>query len=45
MTVERLGLGGYVTLETRGAEIRLESRVGASREFAETLAQTIAARA
>lgn len=39
-TVKRLSLGGSVTLEIRGAEIRLESR-----EFTETLAQTIAARA
>jgi hypothetical protein len=45
MTVKRLGLGGTVTLEIRGAEIRHESCVGASREFTETLAQTIAARA
>jgi len=45
MTVKRLGRGGTVTLEIRGAEIRHESCVGASREFTETLTQTIAARA
>jgi len=39
MTVKRLGLGGSVTLELRGVDVKLESRVGASREFAEDLAR------
>jgi hypothetical protein len=37
MTVKRLGLGASVTLDIRDAEVRLESRVGASREFAAEL--------
>lgn len=37
MTVKRFGLGASVTLEIRGAEVKLESRIGASRAFAECL--------
>ena len=37
MTVRRLGLGASVTLVLHGAEVKLESRVGASRAFAATL--------
>lgn len=43
MSVKRLGLGASVTLEIRGVDVRLESRVGASRAFAEQLAATKAA--
>lgn len=43
MEVKRLGLGGAVTLVVRGATVKLEARVGASREFADLLAQTKAA--
>jgi hypothetical protein len=39
MTVKRLGLGASVTLEIAGTEVRLESRVGASRAFADALAE------
>jgi hypothetical protein len=39
MTVKRLGLGASVTLELAGVEVKLESRVGASREFADQLAE------
>lgn len=40
MRVRRLGLGASVTLSVVGAELALESRVGASRQFADVLAQT-----
>jgi hypothetical protein len=43
MEVKRLGLGAAVTLVVRDATIRLEARVGASREFAGLLAQAKAA--
>ncbi len=39
MEVKRLGLGGSVTLTINGAPLKLESRVGASRAFAEELAR------
>lgn len=39
MEVKRLGLGGSVTLTIHGAPLKLESRVGASRAFAEELAR------
>ena len=39
MAVSRLGLGASVTLALHGAAIKLESRVGASRAFAEALTQ------
>jgi hypothetical protein len=39
MEVKRLGLGGSVTLTVRDAPVRLEARVGASREFADQLEQ------
>ncbi|MGC4109233.1 MAG: hypothetical protein QM747_02130 [Nocardioides sp.] len=39
MTVKRLGLGASVTIVLAGVEVRLESRVGASRAFAEALDQ------
>ena len=35
MEVKRLGLGASVTLMIEGAPVKLESRVGASREFAD----------
>lgn len=44
MTVRRLGLGASVTLEIVGTEVKLESRVGASRAFASALAEARAAR-
>jgi hypothetical protein len=37
MEVKRLGLGASVTLMIEGAPVKLESRVGASREFADHL--------
>ena len=37
MQVKRVGLGGAVTLAVAGVELKLESRVGASREFADAL--------
>jgi hypothetical protein len=43
MEVKRLGLGAAVTLVVQGATVKLESRVGASREFADHLAQAKAA--
>lgn len=43
MTVKRLGLGASVTLVIDGAEVKLESRVAASRAFAEALAEARAA--
>ena len=39
MEVKRLGLGASVTLTVLGTPVKLESRVGASREFAEELAR------
>src|SRR4051794_24109389 len=39
MQVKRLGLGAAVTISISATEVKLESRVGASREFAEALAQ------
>lgn len=45
MTVKRLGLGASVTLPVRGTDLRLESRVGASRAFAGALETARAARA
>lgn len=43
MEVKRLGLGASVTLSVLGSPVKLEARVGASREFADTLAQVKAA--
>jgi hypothetical protein len=40
MEVKRLGLGASVTVTLRVTPVRLESRVGASRAFAERLAAT-----
>ncbi len=45
MVVKRLGLGASVTLVLGAVEAKLESRVGASRAFAEALAQGKAAAA
>jgi hypothetical protein len=39
MKVKRVGLGASVTITVTGVELRLESRVAASRQFAEILAQ------
>jgi hypothetical protein len=39
MEVKRLGLGASVTITIIGAAVKLESRVGASREFADELAR------
>ena len=39
MEVKRLGLGASVTLSILGAPVKLESRVGASRDFAGELAR------
>ena len=39
MQVKRAGFGASVTLELSGVPIRLESRVGAARAFAEVLAR------
>jgi hypothetical protein len=44
MDVKRLGLGASVTLGVRGCDLKLESRVGASRAFAEEMAGAKAAR-
>jgi hypothetical protein len=38
MQVKRVGLGAAVSLDLVGTELRLESRVGAARHFAELLA-------
>jgi len=35
MTVSRVGLGASVTMRIRGVDVKLESRVGAARAFAE----------
>ncbi|MDX6357677.1 MAG: hypothetical protein QOH37_731 [Nocardioidaceae bacterium] len=43
MEVRRLGLGGSVALTVLGAQVLLEARVGAAREFADHLEQTKAA--
>lgn len=43
LTVRRVGLGASLTLTLRDTSIALESRVGASRDFAEVLAQARAA--
>jgi hypothetical protein len=45
MQVRRFGLGASVTLTILAVELRLESRVGASRDFAEALAAARAAAA
>jgi hypothetical protein len=39
MEVKRVGLGASVTLMVNGSPVKLESRVGASREFADALAK------
>ena len=39
MVVKRLGLGASVTLAIAGTEVKLESRVGASRAFSDALAE------
>ncbi len=44
MTVARRGLGASVTLEIHGTVVRLESRVGAARAFADALAAARSAR-
>jgi hypothetical protein len=43
LEVRRVGLGASLTLTLRDTSIALESRVGASRDFAEVLAQARAA--
>jgi hypothetical protein len=43
MEVKRLGLGATVTIMVLGSPVKLEARVGASRAFADQLAQVKAA--
>jgi hypothetical protein len=43
MEVKRLGLGGSVTLTIRDTAVKLEARVGASREFADEIERAKAA--